>query len=147
MKDGSGHALREIVGRLRAHGAHRQAEQGQFAAAAVEVLRARREGVLAVARRDHLVRRSYQGRPHVLADGAGVHVVRARLRNRLLLHVAPREAVEQSGEPGAAGVRHFQHDDARRVRCDHIFIIFRRLIDRAARGAARGFVDGYGAHD
>ena len=52
MEDGGGHALREIVGRLRAHGAHRQAEQGQFAAAAVEVLRPRREGVLAVARRD-----------------------------------------------------------------------------------------------
>ena len=127
-------------------GAHREAEQGQFAAAAVEILRPRREGVLAVARRDQFVRRSYQGRPHVLLDGAGVHVVRARLRDRFLLHVAPREPIQERCEPGAARVRHFQHDESCGVRCHHVFIVFRRLVDPCGLCSA-AFVEGHGAHD
>ena len=83
----------------------------------------------------------------MLVDCGRVHVVRGRLGNRLLLHVAPREPIQERCEPGAARVWHFQHDESCGVRCDEVFVIFRRLVDRAARGAARGFVDGYGAHD
>ena len=87
----------------------------------------------------------------MLADRGRVRGVRARLRNRLLLHVATREPIQERCEPGAAGVRHFQHDQARRVGCHGVFIVFRRLIDlldRSARGpASAAFVAGYGAHD
>ena len=83
----------------------------------------------------------------MLPDGAGVHLFRSLFVNRFLLHVAPREPIQERCEPGAARVWHFQHDESCGVRCDEVFVIFRRLVDRAARGAARGFVDGYGAHD
>ena len=103
-----------------AHGAHRAAEHGQFAAAAVEVLYARRVGVLAVPGRHHLVRRAGERRPHVPADRLRVHVVRPRLRDRLLAHERPREAVQEGGEPRAARVRHLEDHDAGRVGCDDV---------------------------
>ena len=87
----------------------------------------------------------------MLPDGTGVHVVRGRLCNRLLLYVAPREPIQERCESGAARVRHFQHHEARRVASDYILIILRRLLDlldRGARGSpSAGFVEAYGAHD